>query len=342
MDFENKENYIYVIGSNDDFANMLCDLHITDVFDVRDRTQKRLVMSKLAINNSKLLIESNFLKVISIDTGKNKVILELDSESDRVFKMLDNRIIELFGELLSDDSNDKMNHVELNMEGELTYVPLISDDTKLSNTLRLCLDTKTTLKYNKNTISIDNVKVGDMFRFLIEIESINLYPGELLCHIRPYCHMGEIYRTNTYKLNKRVPINNYIFSTDVEKVFQTVVLDDQDINLIKTEVEPDIYIETETKTETETLVKHENNIQTTLDNFSEKSEKNEEIEKNEEKAHLTINNTNDNVSEVSKPSDVNENLSIPVKQMKPTRKYTKKNDLNKGVNPTNTRKKKVI
>lgn len=339
MELENKDKHIYVIGGKDDFANILNNLDITDVFDVRDRTKKRLVLSKLAINNSKLLIESNFLKVVSVDSNKNKVILELDSESEKVFKMLDNKVIESLGELLTDDTNEKMNDIELNMVGDLTYVPLVSDDNKSNNTFRLCLDSKTTLKYNKNTVTLDTVKVDDMFRFLIEIESINLYPNELLCHIKPYCHMGEIYRTNTYKLNKRTPINNYTFSTDVESVFQKVVLDDQDISLIKTEVEP--YTDSDSQDE------HISNIQ--LNNIVEVSEKSEETDKTkeiEEYEKPEQNNVNISITSETETEILEENLSIPVEQVKPKRKYTKKNpennkDLKQNKKPVNSRKKKT-
>jgi hypothetical protein len=91
--------------------------------------------------------------------------------------------------------------------------------------------------YNKNIIDLNQIKIGDMFRFLIGVESINLYPSESICFIRTYCHTGEIYRSNINKLTTRMPINNYTFSTDVNNVFQKVVLEDQDISLIKTEVE---------------------------------------------------------------------------------------------------------
>lgn len=354
MELENKDNQIYVINGNNDLTNILNNLTITDVFDVRDRTQKRLVLSKLMINNSKLLIESNFLKVVSIDINKHKIILELDSESEKIFRLLDNKVIDLLGDLLLGNSNNKINDIELNMNGDLTYVPLVSDDNKINNTFRLCLDAKTTLKYNKNIVGIENIKVDDMIRFLIEIESINLYPNELLCHIKPYCHMGEIYRTNTYKLNKRTLINNYTFSTDVENVFQKVVLDDQDISLIKTEVEPETNINSE----------HENNIQ--MDYISEKSrdcEESEETEKIEENInenkilennedseslHLNTNNIQNNINTdvyvTSKTSEVNEEVFVQVEQIKPKRKYTKRNSDNKKElkqtnKPTNSRKK---
>jgi hypothetical protein len=213
----------------------------------------------------------------------------------------------------------------------------------MSNTFRLCLDSKTTLKYNKNSIELNQVKVGDMFRFLIEIESINLYPNELLCHIRPYCHMGEVYRTNTYKLNKRIPINNYTFSTDVENVFQKVVLDDQDISLIKTEVEPNCDSEDD----------NENHSQNkNLENISEESEESEESEKSESPQ---LKEVNMNIADDSNTSEINEtnenlndetNLNNEIEEVKPKRKYTRKNvdNTKKMVNEkktVNSRKKKT-
>jgi hypothetical protein len=238
MDCENRETSIFVIGTDNNFNETIENLNITDIFDVRDRTRKRLILSRLATNEKKLLIESKFLKVVGIDNIKNKIIIELDNETENIFRQIDNKVIDLLGGLLDED-NTKMENVELNLENELTYVPLVSDDEKTKNTFRLCLDSKTVLKYKKNTINLQQIKIGDMFRFLIELESINLYPNELLCHIRLYCHIGEIYRTNTVNLNSRKHINDYTFSTDVENVFNKIVLEDQDINLIKTEKEPE-------------------------------------------------------------------------------------------------------
>jgi hypothetical protein len=228
------DNYIFVIGKND--ANTLSELCISDVFDVRDRNKKRLILSKLLYNSTcKFFVESNFLKVLSVDNTKNKLILDLDEESNKLFRMLDNKAIDLLGDLLN--NNLKTENIEVNLEGNLTYIPLVSDDKNNINTLRLCLDTKTTIMFNKNLIDFNNIKVGDMFRFLIGVESINLYSDESICFLRTFCHTAEIYRSNIDKLTKRVPINNYVFSTDVDNVFQKVVLDDQDISLIKTEVE---------------------------------------------------------------------------------------------------------
>ena len=337
METENN-NYIFVIGGKDDVSNISDNLAIHDVFDVRDRSQKRLILSKLLLNNNKLLIESNFLKVVSLDLKKNKIILELDSESDKVFRLLDNKAIDLLGELLS-ENNEKMDGVELNMEGELTYVPLISDENSSINTLRLCLDSKTTLKYNKNSIELEQIKVGDMFRFLIEIESINLYPNELVCHLKVYCHMGEIYRTNTYKLNKRTPINNYTFSTDVESVFQKVVLEDQDISLIKTEVEPEDE-------------KEHNNTLNNLENISEASESSESSNlrqsDNQQLNNEIINEKHpdtipsENTSQTSKTSEPVINI---INEVKPKRKYAARNSVNKQNLTTEkkatTRKKKT-
>jgi hypothetical protein len=351
MDYENKDNYIFIIGGTNDVSSISNDLIISDVFDVRDRSQKRLVLSKLLINNKKMLIESNFLRVVAIDSNKNKVILELDSESDKVFRLLDNKVIELLGDLLS-ENNEKMDGVELNIDGELTYVPIVSDENKMSNTFRLCLDSKTTLKYNKNSIELNQVKVGDMFRFLIEIESINLYPNELLCHIRPYCHMGEIYRTNTYKLSKRIPIKNYTFSTDVENVFQKVVLDDQDISLIKTEIEPENDSENDSENDNMNISLKK------MDNISEESEKLEESEESEKSEHSdslhlkVINNTYDKenvVIGISETSEINDeqDLNNEMEDVKPKRKYTKKNNDNKQIlsnvkKTVNSRKKKTL
>lgn len=364
------DTFIFVIGKTNS-SIIEENLKIDDVYDVRDRTHKRLILSKLMLNNNKLLIESNFLKVIDIDLKKNKLILELDEETDKLFRTLDNKSIELLGSLLEDD---KMNNIEIVMDGDLTFVPLVSDDNS-SNILRLCLDNKTTLKFNKNDISLDQVKVGDMFRFLNEIESINLYPSELICHTKQYCHMGEIYRTNIHKLNKRTSINNYTFSTDVENIFKKVVLEDQDISLIKTEKEPDnqqkhfiVSKEDELTEDSLSDVKetnevsqsetsnlndnYHNSLETSsseesekiciMENLVEKSEDEQNSNLNKQEVNNEINNVSDN-NELNllddKTSSEEKVIEEPI--IKPKRKYTRRVnvDNNKKNNVKTTRKK---
>jgi len=356
------DTFIFVIGKTNSSV-IEENLKIDDVYDVRDRTHKRLILSKLMLNNNKLLVESNFLKVIDIDLKKNKLILELDEETDKLFRTLDNKCIELLGSLLEDD---KMNNIEIVMDGDLTFVPLVSDDNS-SNILRLCLDNKTTLKFNKNDISLDQVKVGDMFRFLTEIESINLYPSELICHTKQYCHMGEIYRTNIHKLNKRTSINDYRFSTDAENIFKKVVLEDQDISLIKTEKEPDnqqkhfIVSKEDKLTEDELTedslsdVKETNEVSqsetSNLDNdygnnlvksSSEEIENPEQVENLEQEVNNEINNQSDN-NQLNQADDETSSEEKVIEEpiIKPKRKYTRRVnvDNNKKNNVKTTRKK---
>jgi len=67
------DNYIFVIGKND-ISAISNGLSISDVFDVRDRLKKRLVLSKLSFSsNNKFFVESNFLRVVNIDLAKNKM-----------------------------------------------------------------------------------------------------------------------------------------------------------------------------------------------------------------------------------------------------------------------------
>ena len=45
------DNYIFVIGKND--TNTLSSgLSISDIFDVRDRSKKRLILSKISFNTN--------------------------------------------------------------------------------------------------------------------------------------------------------------------------------------------------------------------------------------------------------------------------------------------------
>ena len=346
------DNYIFVIGKND-LNTISTGLTISDVFDVRDRSKKRLILSKLSFeSNYKFFIESNFLKVLNVDLGKNKIILELDEISNKIFRSVDNKAIELLGDLL--ENNVKLENIDIDLEGDLTYIPMVSDNKNNADTLRLCLDTKTTLMYNKNIIDLNQIKVGDMFRFLVGLESINLYSSESICFIRTYCHTGEIYRTNIDKLTKRTPMNNYIFSTDVENVFQKVILDDQDISLIKTEVENNFSDKEIIK---EISINNDSNMlnaisetEEQISNSSTSSNSNfsNDRHKNIFSKQHTVNNNNSN-DESSKNShqereeqeeqEEQEQLNLAVNiNNKPKRTYTRKNQTNKKTLENNTKK----
>lgn len=288
-------NFIFVIGKND-YTLVDTELNVLDVFDVRDKSKKRLMLSKLSYGlNKKFFIESNFLPVVNVDLVKNKLILELDNESSNVFRTIDNKVINLLGDLL--ENNSSFDDVEI--EGNLTYIPLVSDEKSSSNTLRLCLDSKMTFKYNTSLINLSEVKVGDMFRFLLGIESINLYPNEEICFVRTYCHAGEIYRTNISKLEKRTSINNYKFTTEVENIFTPVVLEDQDISLIQTEIE-DFNNRVDTKNNFQIDAIEENDLETDSESDLEQKS-NENINSN-----IFAKSTNDNIINTVNISETNE------------------------------------
>ncbi|AYV80032.1 MAG: hypothetical protein Gaeavirus6_7 [Gaeavirus sp.] len=244
------DNYYFIAGK-DNLEN-ISKLEISDVFDVKDKTGRRLILSKLQYNNAKFYIETNFLKVLSIDVPKNRIILELDQYTENLLSTIDDKCINLISELF--DDNDKLRNIEINIESELSFRTLVQSQAQAqaqeksfqvqvqvqsqSKTTKLYIDLDTNIILNNDNININSIKPNDMLRTLIGIESINLYPAESVCFTRTYCHMAEIYRSNLIKLEKRININNYSFSSDIKSIFkEEIILEDQSFDFTKTEVE---------------------------------------------------------------------------------------------------------
>ena len=223
---------IFKIGIDDDIFKPLNNLKINEIYDVRDKSNKRLIFNEILLNNNKFFIESNFNKVISIDPDTKKIIIQIDDIFRNFFEELDNTILNLLQELFI---NDEFLTLLGSYDDNIEYNSLIKED---GNNFRFKIDNDTTILYNNNNINFDQIKINDSIRILLSIESINLYPNEKISFLRLYIHLIDVYRPKVYNLNKK-SITNYKFSHDASTVFEKIKLDTEDLSYIQTDVKSD-------------------------------------------------------------------------------------------------------
>jgi hypothetical protein len=222
---------IYRLGSDINYNYFLDNLKINDSYDVRDKSNKRLVYNELIINDSKLYIETNFNKIININNDNRKLCILLDNELHSFFEDLDNKVVLLLDELF--ENNDFLNLLGDFDSNNIQYNSIIKEN---NNTVKFKIDNDTEITYNNNNININDIKENDYIRMLLSIESINLYPNETICFLRFRIHLIDIYRYKTINLNSNYKLNNFKFTSDVHKFFKKITLDSEDISYIQTDV----------------------------------------------------------------------------------------------------------
>ena len=251
-DLNDDDNYYWIFDK--DSIDKISNLSIKNVYDVTDRSNRPLILSTLKYDDCKFFIESTLLRVVNIDPSKNKIFIELDEISEKVFTKVDNICVDLLGELLESDENNRLANTVLNVGSELNFNSIAKDynEKYISNEvnaksvdvnkkfMKLSVDSSTIITQNKKRININSIKPNDIIRFLVCVESINLYPEELVCFVRTYCHLIEVFRNTNNEIEEitnRKPVEKYDFHSNTDTVFKKTVLNDQDISFAKTEVE---------------------------------------------------------------------------------------------------------
>ena len=202
---------IFII--NDENKIVVENINYTTIYDVKDKTKKQLIYAKLEYENDKLFIETDKYNVIEFNPDKKYLKVELDNNSFELFNSIDNRGIELLELLLESDEVR-----ELNLEKNITFSTLSKLDEKTQkNYLRVRLCENTKINLNKKQINIDDFnkltfQPDDNVRFLLEMDSLNLYPQENICGIKCFCSYIDIQTHIDENLFCRPKIDNYKFS----------------------------------------------------------------------------------------------------------------------------------
>lgn len=223
---ENNIKNILKIGLGDDF-NDFDNFKINEIYDVRDRSNNRFIYNEVLYKGEKIFIETNFGRVKNIDLVHKKTIIEFDSESLNFFDNLDNRCVNLLGDLF--ENNDEFINMIGDFDKNLEYNSLIKENSK---NIKFKFDIDSNIMHNDQKINFTDLKIDDMVRTLISVESINLYTDEGIAFLRLYVHVCDVYRPKVYNFQKKCNIINYKFSSEID---EKIKLEEEDISYVKNE-----------------------------------------------------------------------------------------------------------
>ncbi len=232
--------HIIVIGKEDSNYNNFEKLNYISVYDVKDKSKKRLIYAKLNYEDNRLLIETDYLNLLEVDLSKNYFKVELNETTRDLLENIDNRGVELMDNLLN--CNEEVKEMNLDINGEFSYITLKKVDSQQNSYLRvrLCENSKVYLNNKEiNKDEIDNLKLdtGDMIRFLLEIDSINIYPQENICGLKNFCLFIDIKKKIDETIFTRTKIDNYKFSNN-KLNNNKIILEDYDLSYLRTDVSP--------------------------------------------------------------------------------------------------------
>ena len=262
-----------IIGTNEyEYDTEKFNYNSNNVFELLDKSKKPLFWAQLNYDNNIFYIETDYLTVLDFNTEMKYIKVELDEKTQNFFEKIDDRGTELLKNLLTDEEYSDLFD---EFEPKLDYSTLIRLDN-ITNKFyfKIRLDDKIKIIFNKKKISINELynykfSFNDKVRFLLQINSLNLYKNDYKCGIKYFCHNIEVNTPIDVSQFKR-PINdNYKFTPS--KINQPIA-EDLECEYGATEVSPKevnkVYEENKENKENKEHEEHEeheenNNTQTT-------------------------------------------------------------------------------
>ena len=100
---------VYKIG--DENINMLKNLKINECCPIEDNNGDKIIINKLLIGESKLFLETQYLKVIKVNHKDKKIYLELPKSHVNFFNELDDITSVLLEDLINENTNLDINEM---------------------------------------------------------------------------------------------------------------------------------------------------------------------------------------------------------------------------------------
>jgi hypothetical protein len=262
-----------IIGTNEhEYEPEKFNYNSNNVFELLDKSKKPLFWAQLDYNNNIFYIETDYLTVLDFNPEMKYIKVELDEKTQNFFDRIDDRGTELLKNLLTDEEYSDLFD---EFEPKLDYSTLIRlDSTTNKFYFKIRLDDKIKINLNKKKISITDLCLhkfssNDKIRFLLQINSLNLYKNDYKCGIKYFCHNIEVNTPIDVSQFKR-PINdNYKFTPS--KIYQPIA-EDLECDYGATEVSPkEQYVNNQENNEENIKNDEDNNneniTQTTTDNI---------------------------------------------------------------------------
>jgi len=229
-----------------DNSNILLNLKINEYFPIQDNSNNKLIINKLLLENSKLYLETGYLKILDIDYDNSKLYVELPKSHIDFFNNLDELCQHLLEHLLN--GNTELNIAELveslNINSDdddlnIQYKSLLNDD---SNILKVNIFSNTTIKHNDNNLDIEKIKSGDLVGLVLGLDYVSLLvdTDSLIARTKLYCYFIQIHKQHIYNPEPRETIKNWDFSSKLgsENIFLKTDITEIDNVDVKTELAP--------------------------------------------------------------------------------------------------------
>jgi hypothetical protein len=228
-----------IIGTNDhEYRPEKFNYNSNNVFELLDKSKKPLFWAQLGYNNNTFYIETDYLTVFDFNSDMKYIKVELDEKTKSLFDRIDDRGVELLNNLIS---NDDLYDLFDEIDGNIDYSTLIKLDNQTRKYyFKIRLDDKIKINFNKKKTSITELSQHkflseDKIRFLLEINSLNLYKNDNKCGIKYFCHNIEVSTPIDTSQFKRPVNDNYKFTPSK---INDIIVEDLECEYGATEVSP--------------------------------------------------------------------------------------------------------
>jgi len=225
-----------------DNSEILNKIKIDEYFPIENNHNEKLFISKLSLNNSKLYIETGYLKVLEIKN--NKLYLELPVSHINFFNHLDDICSNLLENLLNGEIED-IDVLELETfiktcysdEPNINYKSIIEDN---SNVLKINIFPNTVIKHLNKIVKPQNINTGDLVAVLFGLDYISLLMDNdsIVARTKVYSYFIELHKKHIWNSEKRDTIEKWEFSSKInsDDIFIKTNTTDNDNIQVNTEV----------------------------------------------------------------------------------------------------------
>jgi len=228
-----------IIGTNEnDYDLEKFNYNSNNVFELLDKTKKPLFWAQLSYDNNTFYIETDYLNILDLNSEMKYIKVELDDKTKNLFEKIDDRSIQILDNLLS---NEELSDLFDEINGKLDYSTLIKlDSNSKKYYFKIRLDDKIKINLNKKKTNITELcqhkfSSEDKIRFLLEINSLNLYKNDNKCGIKYFCHNIEVNTPIDTSQFKRSVNDNYKFTPSK---INDIIAEDLECDYGATEVSP--------------------------------------------------------------------------------------------------------
>jgi hypothetical protein len=208
---------------------ILDDLSIYDYSPIKYK-DNNLLICKVGIDNTQIFFETGFLQIVSIES--NKVYVKLNLATKDFISNLEITCKNLLQKLLNTNENIKSWNIDWNFN-HIDYISSIRDD----DIFCFNINSKTNIKYNNDNILVTDIQVEDLIAFVIGLDYITFLVDTHEAKTKLFTYFAKVNRIGKFTKIIRPEIKELNFESklDINNVFiKTNITADDNIDF-KTE-----------------------------------------------------------------------------------------------------------